>query len=89
MVWPGKKHRLELTLSLPQGGRSTSLSLTSPGLDRTIRLRAGEHRRVALCVPTGNRPWIVRLTAARPSVLPDGRFVSVQSTMPKLAAGSC
>jgi hypothetical protein len=81
-VWPGadgpRRGALRVVLSLPASARESTVVVRGAGRPRSVSVKPGS-RRVLAIRKTVASPWRIVLSTARPSVLPDGRFVSVKA----------
>jgi len=84
-VWPdasgSTRGVLHLRLSLPPTASPTPLRLRAAGVRRNVVVEPGRHVDLALRADSSG-PWTVTIQPRRLSFLPDGRPVSVQSTVP-------
>jgi len=84
-VWPdasgSTRGVLHLRLSLPLTASPTPLRLRAAGVRRNVVVEPGRHVDLAVRADSSG-PWTVTIQPQRLSFLPDGRPVSVQSTVP-------
>jgi len=84
-VWPDSsgaaRGTLSLRFSLPSSAGRTPLRLHGPGLHRQVTVTPGKSTRVVIHV-RAHGPWTLTIDPQRLRFLPDGRGVSVRSTVP-------
>jgi hypothetical protein len=83
-VWPRsdgpREGALRLTFALPDGVPPVDLTLTAPGLERTVHVAPRRPARLSVDVHA-DRPWTLVIRASRP-LLSLGRLVSVRGAPP-------
>jgi hypothetical protein len=81
-VWTKSGGTLELTLRMPKEAQTTPLHFTAKGVDRTVRVHAGETVPLRFDVPRGGE-WTLRFESPKAAFLGD-RAVSVHAPRVKL-----
>jgi len=84
-VWPKadrpRKGVLRLVFSLPEGTPTATLDLRGPGVQRVVRVLAGQ-RTVVEIPRTVHSPWRVDIRTRTPFIAPGGRLVSAGIAVP-------
>jgi hypothetical protein len=85
-VWPSARpRRLVLRISLPASADADTIHLeTSAGEARDVLVQPARGKSIVLEVPASSRPWRLRWTCDRFTVLPDGQRVSFRVVAPRV-----